>query len=256
MRVAIVGKGGVGKTTIAAALARLLAKAGRSVYAIDADPNNCLAYALGLPPAIAARIQPLSEMSDLLAERVGTRPGQGGLHIINPPVTDLIEKYTVTHDGIKLLVMGTIEKGGGGCACPENNTLRAIVRELVDLPDELVMDMEAGLEHLGRGTAQHVDALLGVVAPHASSVRTILRIRTLAQDLGLRKLLAIANRVRGPEDRALIDEMLRDVPVVVELPQYEGLESDSIFGNQAGEQLLGDLTAQLPALEAAVEKER
>jgi CO dehydrogenase maturation factor len=251
MKVAVVGKGGVGKTTVSATLARVLADAGRSVYAIDADPNNCLAYALGFPREVAATIQPLSEMNDLLAERAGVKPGQGGIHVLNPEVQDIIDEHTVAHNGIKLLVMGTIEKGGGGCACPESNTLRAVVRELVDLPDDLVMDMEAGLEHLGRGTARHVDALIAVVAPHASSARTILRIRELAAEIGLKRLAVIANRVTSPEDRARIEENIGDIPVIAELGQYDGLNSDCTHDNEAGRRLLADLAAQLPAIEAA-----
>jgi CO dehydrogenase maturation factor len=252
MKVAVVGKGGVGKTTVSATLARALAQAGRSVYAIDADPNNCLAYALGFPPELADRLEPLSEMTDLLAERAGTAPGQGGIHVLNPEVKDIIEDYTVASNGIKLLVMGTIEKGGGGCACPESNTLRAVVRELVDLPDDLVMDMEAGLEHLGRGTARHVDGLIAVVAPHASSARTVLRIRDLAAGIGLKRVAVIANRVTRPEDRARIQQGLGDIPVIAELAQYDGLDSDRTHDSDAGRRLLADVTAQLPAIEAAV----
>ena len=252
MRVAIVGKGGVGKTTVSATLVRAIADAGRSVYAIDADPNNCLAYALGFPPEVADRIRPLSDMTDLLAERAGAKPGQGGIHVLNPEVTDLIEDHTIAQGRIKLLVMGTIEKGGGGCACPESNTLRALLRELVDLPDDLVMDMEAGLEHLGRGTAMHVDALIAVVAPHASSARTVRRIQGLAGDIGLRRFVAIANRVSKPEDRAMIEAALAGIPVVAELQQYDGLESDTVHDSEVGRQLLADFAAQLPAIEAAV----
>jgi CO dehydrogenase maturation factor len=252
MKVAVVGKGGVGKTTVSATLARVLADAGRSVYAIDADPNNCLAYALGFPPELADKIEPLSDMTDLLAERAGTAPGQGGIHILNPEVQDIIANFTVASNGIKLLVMGTIEKGGGGCACPESNTLRAVVRELVDLPDDLVMDMEAGLEHLGRGTARHVDGLIAVVAPHASSARTILRIRELAGEIGLQRVAVIANRVAKPEDRAKIQDSIGDLPIIAELAQYDGLESDCTHDTEAGSRLLADLAAQLPAIEAAV----
>ena len=253
MKVAVVGKGGVGKTTVSATLARALANAGRGVYAIDADPNNCLAYALGFPPEVADHIQPLSDMTDLLSERAGTAPGQGGIHILNPEVADIIEEHTVSDNGLKLLVMGTIEKGGGGCACPESNTLRAIIRDLVDLPDDLVMDMEAGLEHLGRGTTMHVDGLIAVVAPHRSSVRTIHRIKSLADDIGLKRVVAIANRVATPEDRELVEGMLGDeIPIAAVLTQYDGLDSDCTHDGEAGRALLADLTEQLPAIEAAL----
>lgn len=252
MKVAVVGKGGVGKTTISATLVRALADSGRSVYAIDADPNNCLAYALGFPHEMAKSIRPLSDMKDLLAERAGVLPGQGGLHVLNPEVRDLIEDHTLEWNGIKLLVMGTIEKGGGGCACPENTTLRAVVRELVDLPDDIVMDMEAGLEHLGRGTARHVDGLLAVVLPQISSVRTVLRIRELAAAIGLRRIAVLANRLKGPEDLSVIADQLEGVPIAAELPEYERLDSDNVHQTAPGQQLLADLRGQLSAIEAAL----
>lgn len=254
MKVAIVGKGGVGKTTVSAALTRALADSGRSLYAIDADPNNCLAYALGLPAEVAEGIKPLSDMRDLLAERAGSRAGQGGMFVINPEVADIIEDHTVTHDGIKLLVMGTIETGGAGCACPESNTLRALVRELVDLPDEIVLDMEAGLEHLGRGTAGAVDGLIGVVTPDGASVRTIKRIKGLAADIGLKRLAVIANRVQSPEDVKAVQRHLGDIPTVAELKLYPGLASDDTLAGEAGRQLLADLQAQLPDIERAMQE--
>ncbi len=254
MKVAIVGKGGVGKTTVTAALTRALADTGRSVYAIDADPSNCLAYALGLPTEIAERIKPLSDMRDLLAERAGSRAGQGGMFILNPQVADIIDEHTVTHDGIRLLVMGTIETGGAGCACPESNTLRALVRELVDLPDEIILDMEAGLEHLGRGTAGAVDGLIGVVTPDGASVRTVKRIKGLAADIGLKRLAVIVNRVQSPGDVEAVRRDLGDIPVAAELKLYAGLASDDTLSGEAGCQLLADLQAQLPDIERAMQK--
>jgi CO dehydrogenase maturation factor len=256
MKVAVVGKGGVGKTTFSAALVRALAEAGRPVFAIDADPNNCLAYALGVPAEMAAQVTPLSDMTDLLAERAGSKGGQGGMFVLNPEVKDLIDTYTLSYNGIRLLVMGTIERGGGGCVCPESNTLKALVRELVDLPDDLVLDMEAGLEHLGRGTAMAVDALIGVVTPDATSLRTLLRARSLAADIGLSRFVAVANRVRSPADRRLVEDALGDIPVVAELGVYEGLTSDATLASRAGEVLLADVRSQLPEVERQVTRDR
>ncbi len=252
MKVAIVGKGGVGKTTVSAALTKALAGSERSVYAIDADPNNCLAYALGLPTEVAEEIKPLSDMRDLLAERAGSKAGQGGMFIMNPQVTDIIEEHTVIHNGMKLLVMGTIEAGGSGCACPESNTLRALVRELVDLPDDIILDMEAGLEHLGRGTAGAVDGLIGVVTPDSASVRTVKRIKALGADIGLKRVAVIVNRMQGPEDMTGVQRKLGDIPVVAGLKVYAGLASDDTLAGDVGQQLLADVKARLPDIERAM----
>ncbi len=165
MKLAIAGKGGVGKTTLSAALARSLRKRGERVVAIDADPNNCLGRALGVPEEALDGVTPLSEMKDLLAERAGTSEG-GSFFNIAPKVEDLLDRFGIEHAGVNLLVMGTVDEPGAGCVCPESAVLKALVRHLVGLPDlSVIMDMEAGLEHLGRGTAQHVGALLIVSQP-------------------------------------------------------------------------------------------
>jgi len=175
-KVAIAGKGGVGKTTLSAALCRDLARSGERVLAVDADPNNCLGRALGIPEGILSGIAPLSEMTELLAERAGKAEG-GGFFALNPRVDDLLERFGVEHAGVSLLVMGTVDEPGAGCVCPESAVLKALLRHLVGLEEySLVLDMEAGLEHLGRGTAQHVGALLIVVEPTSASARTAGRI--------------------------------------------------------------------------------
>jgi len=223
MKIAVSGKGGAGKTTLSAGLARAFAADGRRVLAVDADPNNCLGYALGLPREQVERITPLSEMRSLLAKRAGTEDG-GPFFTLTPQVDDLIERYSLRSDHISLFVMGSISEGGSGCACPLNNVLRALTRQLVISPDTvLVMDMEAGIEHLGRGTARYVETMLTVAEPSANSARTALRVRSLAADLGLPEPLVVANKVRRPQDLELIREHIAPLSLIGALPYLEAV---------------------------------
>jgi CO dehydrogenase maturation factor len=218
MKLAIAGKGGVGKTTLSATLARSLARAGERVLAIDADPNNCLGRALGFPEGVLDEVAPLSEMQEMLAERAGTSEG-GGFFSLNPPVEDLLERFKVEHDGVSLLVMGRVDEPGAGCVCPESAVLKALLRHLVGLEDlSLVVDMEAGLEHLGRGTAQHVGALLIVVEPTAASARTATRIAGLAAHLRMRLPGVVLNKVASGEAEAMVEPLLGGLEVMGTLP--------------------------------------
>jgi CO dehydrogenase maturation factor len=208
-KIAISGKGGVGKTTLAALLAHIYASSaeqGRSVIAIDADPAGGLAEALGLPPNLVAQVTPVAEMEDLIYERTGAKPGtSGGFFSLNPRVDDIPDRFSVTHQGIRFLRLGTIESGGSGCICPESALLRALVTHLLLYRDEMmILDMEAGVEHLGRATAQAVDAFLVVVEPGRRSLATAERIRELAGDIGIGRVYAVANKVRGESDWAFI----------------------------------------------------
>lgn len=214
-KIAITGKGGVGKTTLAALLAHIYAREGRSVIAIDADPAGGLAGALGFPREVAENLTPISEMEDLIYERTGAKPGSyGGFFSLTPRVDDIPERFSVVHNGVRLLKLGTLEKGGSGCLCPENALLRALVTHLLLYRNEvLIMDMEAGVEHLGRATAQAVDAMLIVVEPGQRSLEVAARIRELAGDIGLKRLFAVGNKVRTDADRAFIAER-SPVPVV------------------------------------------
>ena len=221
LKIAIGGKGGVGKTTITALLARCLAADGGKVIAIDADPVTNLAAGLGIPEDLP--ITPIAELSDLIAERTGATPGtMGGFFTLNPRVDDIPERFARERDGVKLLVMGTVKTGGGGCICPESTILKALMTHLVLHRDEIVlMDMEAGIEHLGRGTATAVDALIVVVNPGARSRAAAATIKKLGQDIGIKNIVVLANRVRGEDDIKLIGEALADFPILGFIAEQE-----------------------------------
>ena len=189
-------------------LSTVLTQSGYSVLAIDADPNATLAVALGFPEP--EKITPISAMGDLIEERTGARPGQAAPYFkMNPKVDDIPEKYWLERDGIKLMVMGGLRRGGSGCYCPENALVEALVAHLLLNRDEVViMDMEAGVEHFGRATAKAVDRLVVVVEPGRGSLETALRIRELAKDIGLERIGVVGNKIRSEEDRRLLMEAL------------------------------------------------
>ncbi len=208
MKIAISGKGGVGKTLLASLLSRIFTEAGYSVLAIDADPDSNLAATLGFPHA--DDITPISEMSALIEERTGAKPGKAGSFFkLNPKVDDLPEKYSLKYNGIRLMVMGRIKQGGTGCYCPENALLQALITHLLLGRDEVViLDMEAGVEHLGRATAKAVDKLIVVVEPGRRSIETAQRIDKLAKEIGLPNIAIVANKVRSQADREFLTSNL------------------------------------------------
>lgn len=200
MKIAVSGKGGVGKTTITALLAHSLTKDGLKVIVIDADPDANLASTLGFPKD--TKITPLVDLKDLIRERVGAEPGQATVYFkMNPKVDDIPEKFSVVKDNIKLMAMGTIRRGGAGCACPENAFVKQLLSHLLIQRDEVVIiDMEAGIEHLGRGTTKFVDQLLVVVEPTNSSIETYGRIVKLAGDLNIKQVALVANKIKDNND--------------------------------------------------------
>lgn len=204
MKLAITGKGGVGKTTLSSILARLYADEGRQVLAADVDPDANLGLALGLSQAEVDSIVPISKMRKLVEERTGANEANKFFKL-NPYVADIPEKYARDINGVKLLVMGTVDVGGSGCVCPEHVMLKAILSSLTYRKDDVViMDMEAGLEHLGRGTAANMDEFIVVVEPGARSIQTYGNVKRLAKDLGVSRVRVVANKVRDGEDEAFV----------------------------------------------------
>ncbi|QWV99821.1 AAA family ATPase [Geomonas nitrogeniifigens] len=206
MKIAITGKGGVGKTTFASLLCRAFTADGARVLAVDADPDANLAAALGIPADRAESLQPVARMKELAEERTGASGGYGSFFKLNPKVSDLPEQFCLEHDGVRFLWMGTLEQGGSGCACPESTLVKRLMGHLLLERDEVViMDMEAGLEHLGRRTAESVDALVVVVEPGQRSMQTARQIERLAGDLGIEEVFVVGSKVRDDEDRRLIE---------------------------------------------------
>jgi len=229
MKIAISGKGGVGKTTLVACLSKYYANKNHKVIAVDADPDANLAVTLGIGYDEASKITPLAEMKKLIEERTGAKPGgYGAFFKLNPRVDDIPQKFGIEIDGVRLLVAGTVKAGGSGCYCPENVLLKNLFRHLlVDREEIVILDMEAGIEHLGRGTCESMDALIIVVEPGLRSVQTARTVRKMSLDLGIRDLFIVVNKVRTDEEEKLIEDNLGDFIILGKLPYSDRVrESD------------------------------
>jgi len=225
MKLAISGKGGVGKSTLAAALALLMARRNGRVLAVDADPDANLASALGMSEEMQKGIVPISRRIDLIEERTGAKVKEyGQIFKLNPDVSDIADNFAIRHNGVALLVLGAVRRGGSGCACPENVLIRALVTDLILNKDEtLIMDMEAGIEHLGRATAKGVDTMLIVVEPGQRSIDSARRVMGMAGDIGLTNIAVVANKITGPEDEKFIKDGLKDRDILGFIPYSEDL---------------------------------
>jgi CO dehydrogenase maturation factor len=216
LKIAITGKGGVGKTTLSALLSHLYAREGKRVIAVDADPDANLAAALGVPQDDASRIRPIAEMSDLIEERTGARPGKsGGIFKLNPRVDDIPDEFGFRFGNIVLLITGKSKEAASGCYCPENVFLRRLLKHLiVDRDEVVIVDMEAGIEHLTRGTAEAVDAFIVVVEPGQRSIQTAKTVKEMAETLGVKNVFVVANKVRGEKDLSFVKENLQGMELI------------------------------------------
>lgn len=233
MKIAVSGKGGVGKTTLVASLAHVFSKRGQKVIAIDADPDSNLGSALGFPSTI--EIVPVCEMKELISERTGsTAETYGKFFKINPTVDDLPDKLSHDLNGVKLIALGGIKHGGGGCACPENVFLKSLLTHIILRREEVVLvDMEAGIEHLGRATVQAVDALLVVLEPGMRSLQTFVQVKKLANEIGIKTIFAILNKVANDRQREVIERELKDVSLIGCVSYNDGIAEADLMGKSA-----------------------
>ena len=263
MKFAVTGKGGVGKTTLSALLAQAFADRGRDVLAVDADPSPCLAGALGFPTELRLKLHPIAEMDDLITERTGARPGTvGGFFTLNPRVDDIPERFSVTYRNVRLLEMGSVDMGGSGCICPESAMLKTLFTHLLFRKDDvLILDMYAGVEHLGRATVDFVDAMVIVVEPTRRSLGTAAQIKKLANDIGLQRLALVGNKVRNDDEANFLRQETPGIPVLGLLPADLGVQEADRLGipvydhvpklKELAFQIAGELEIQFAQHEAA-----
>lgn len=236
MKIAISGKGGVGKTTLSALLGYLYSQDKNKVLLVDADPTGNLASALGYTKS---NIIPISEMKELIEERTASKLNTfSQIFKLNPMVDDIVDKFSIELQGIRLLVIGGIKKGGGGCACPQNVLVKNLISNLILKGDEIViMDMEAGIEHLGRATAKAVDAMIVVVEPGMRSINIACQISQLSKDIGVEKIFVVSNKIRNSLDNTFIKDNIFDLPILGFISYNEGLisadiERKPVFNNE------------------------
>ena len=258
VKIAISGKGGVGKTTLAGVMARLLADEGKKVLAIDADMDANLASAIGIPTDEISRLTPLAQRTGLVEERTESKKGTfGGMFKLNPRVDDIPDEYSLNHRGVKLLVLGGVLSGGSGCFCPENALLKTLISHLFVAREEtVIVDMEAGLEHLSRGSTGYMDAFIVVVEPGLRSFGTARQIRRLANDLGVMSIHVVGNKVASVEDKRIIEESLGED---FDILGYLSLNSKITEADRLGVSpydLDGDIRKEVKAITDRMEEKR
>lgn len=236
MKIAVSGKGGVGKTLIAGTLARLFAQNGYKVLAIDNDSSMNLSYSVGIDDLIRQKIVPIKEMLDLVEERTGQRPGtaSGGVFNANPKVADIPDKYKIYGpDGVQLLAVGSIEEPSSGCMCPENILIRTLLYNLFIERDEVVIvDFEAGLEHLGRGTGKGIDVMLIVTEPSMKSIELSKHILKLSKGLGVKNNLIVLNKISDDNQLKIVSEKFKEkgLKIFYSLPSDPEIEKADLEG--------------------------
>ena len=232
MKIAITGKGGVGKTTLSAVLSHLFASSGKRVIAVDADPDANLAQALGIKLSDIEHIKPIAELNELIEERTGAQPGKmGGIFKLNPRVDDLPENFGFRINNITLLIMGKSKAAASGCYCPEHIFLKRLLKHLLIERDEVVIvDMEAGIEHLTRGTAEAVDAFIVVVEPGQRSIQTAATVKELAKGLGVKQVFVVANKVRNDDDIKFLKEHMEGMQLLGAMPFSQSVMDADVKG--------------------------
>lgn len=222
MKISVSGKGGVGKTLVAGVLARLFAQDNFKVLAIDNDSAMNLSYTLGIDEETKAKIVPIKEMKSMIEERTNVKGAGSGVYNINPEVSDIPDKFKVSgKDGLQLLVLGGIEEPATGCLCPENALIRTLLYNLLVKRDEVVIvDFEAGIEHLGRGTAKGIDVMLVITEPSLKSLDLCKKIIDLSKKLGVINIYLIANKITEDSQKEIINQKIKDweVPLFHTIP--------------------------------------
>ncbi|RLB83963.1 MAG: carbon monoxide dehydrogenase [Deltaproteobacteria bacterium] len=212
-RLAVAGKGGVGKTTLVALLAELLTRHGYQVLVADEDPQMNLALSLGVPLEEAEKIVPLSYNKAYIEEKTGAKPGSGwgGLLRLNPDVSDVVQRFGVQlNPNLSLLAMGSVDRAASGCLCPENSLLKAVIRFVVLKPGEIILvDTQAGPEHFGRGLLKDFSLLLVVAEPTSAALQVAQKSMTLAEQLAIPQQKLVINKVRGQEDQHKVKTFMK-----------------------------------------------
>ncbi len=248
MKVAVSGKGGVGKTTFSASLIHALAKRGFNVYAVDADPDTSLGATLGLPLEELSVLRPIIEMKEIVEERSG---GGGAFFSLNPKVDDILDDFVIKHGNIKFMRMGAVKQGGTACYCKENSFLYAVLNELLlDKKDAVIMDMSAGIEHLTRGTSRGVDMIIIVTEPTRVSVQTAKVVQNLASELGVRRIKILANKIRTDKERDFIKSQFSEEELLGIVPFDEAVLENSMEEKSG---LLGEFGV-VPGIDEVLEK--